>query len=492
MKYQILIVILGFQLTGLFAQFSPQDEQKEVIMNVVNAYNDQDYKKMKSPWMLLGKLVVSKNALRQEFEPFYRKYGQAKIDTISCSSVYSCTALLQMEKDKNIRKYLHFVFTDNNKLMGFGYGYPIFIYPKDSKESPSSTLSIKEKSKAVDSLIKSIYLSDSIKAFTGCILLVQDNEIIYKNCNGYLDRELKTPLNDSSRFLLASCSKQFTAFAIMLLQEEGKLHVSDNVKKHLHSFPYDNIRIENLLTHTSGLPDYMKLLKKHWDKEKMVSNQDILELLVKHQPKCYFEANKSFDYSNTAYILLSLIIEKASGMSYAEFMEEKIFQALGMHQSIVYARRKEAAVDNYALGYVYSEKHDQYVLPDSLPQYEHVKYMDGLTGDDGISSSINDMFIWNTALKERKLLNDSSYARIFSRHRLNDGKEVNYGYGFFLEGGEGGEAAERLSYHTGFWPGYMIMSMYFNDRDIYILLLSNNSYPKVMRMTDDIATELLK
>src|SRR5699024_9648061 len=119
---------------------------------------------------------------------------------------------------------------------------------------------------------------------------------------------------------------QFTAMGILLLQKEGKLKFSDPISKYIPELTfYDTITIQHLIHHTSGLPDYMKLFYKHWDRSKFATNKDIVNLLKQYKPKLHFKPGEEFEYSNTGYALLALIIEKVSGKSYGDFLKQKIF-----------------------------------------------------------------------------------------------------------------------------------------------------------------------
>lgn len=472
--------------TFVLAQFEPSPEQRQTMDAMVSAYNAQDFKGMKKPWGLLGKILITKKRLEQQFAPMHQKYGQASIDAISCSSIYQCTALLGHEKDSDKRSYLSFIFSDKAKLQGFGLGYPIYIYPLPEQKTPA--LSQAEKTIQIDSIVNQYTSAQLQNRFNGNLLVMEGNDTLYQNSTGFQDLKQGTALQADSRFLLASCSKQFTAMAVLLLQKDGLLHVQDRVDRYLPNFPYPNITIEHLLTHTSGLPDYLSMLQKSWDKSQFASNADIVNMLREEEAKLIFEPGKSFDYSNTGYVTLSHLIETVSGESYGAFLQNRIFDPLGMKNTLVVARRKEQRIPkNYALGYVKSN--GSYALPDSLDNYDYVTYMDGLNGDDGVSSTTADLVIWNKALNSNKLLSKEEMQPAISKHKLDDGQETNYGYGLFLTGNE---KQERLIYHTGYWPGYTTMNMNFPDRDISIIMLSNNSYTTGLLMVDRIAGVVLK
>jgi CubicO group peptidase (beta-lactamase class C family) len=483
MRALFLFSILLYLLQSGHSQ-TPSPAQQATIDQMLEAYNQQNFKMMKKPWGFLGKLLVTPKRLQAEFGPFYEKNGKASIDTIFCRSIYDCSARLRLEKNPRQRSYLSFIFNDKAKLQGFGLGYPFFIYRKQT-----GSMSAKDPSRKahLDSLFH-VYAPSPEKGLSGCLRVQRGDDVIYQNCSGYSNKKEQLPLNDSSVFLLASCSKQFTAAAILLLMERGLLSEETYVQKILPDFPYEQVQVKHLLTHTSGLPDYHSLLEKHWDASKFASNWDILQLLKEHQPSLYFEPNVSFQYSNTGYVILSLIIETLSQLSYGAFLEKEFFTPLGLGNTYCHARRKEKHLpNNYALGYVYSKQ--GYQVPDSLENYAYVVYMDGITGDDGVSSTTEDMVKWNKALHSGQVLNQISMEKMFQRHLLADGRLTDYGYGLFVQSGPG---VESLNYHTGYWPGYTTMNMYFPEQDLSIVILSNNSYRSTLQLADKIAARMLE
>ena len=147
-----------------------------------------------------------------------------------------------------------------------------------------------------------------------------------------------------------------SAMAIMILKERGKLNLDDDISKFIPTLSsYKGITVRNLLNHTGGLPDYMELMDSLFDKSKIATNKDIIDLFSKHNPQILFEPNTKYEYSNTGYALLASIIEKASGLSFADFLNKSIFNPLQMKNTFVYTRRlSPKKISNYAFGYVYS------------------------------------------------------------------------------------------------------------------------------------------
>ena len=178
----------------------------------------------------------------------------------------------------------------------------------------------------------------SEKLINGTVLIAKDGEILYKGAFGRADFYSKRKLKINSIFNLASVSKPITALGIMLLVQANKLSLDDPIEKWLPDIPYKEITVRQLLNHTSGLPDYLELFACYWNNSKIAVNQDLFELLVKYKPERLFEPNERMEYSNTGYVMLALIIEEVSGLSFAEYMKVNIFLPVGMQNTEVFVK----------------------------------------------------------------------------------------------------------------------------------------------------------
>lgn len=206
---------------------------------------------------------------------------------------------------------------------------------------------------------------------------------------GFANESTKEKLNENSIFELASVSKQFTAMAIVILKEKGKLNYDDKMSKFIPELSnYNHITIRNLLNHTGGLPDY-------------------------------------WEYSNTGYALLASIIENVSGMSYGDYLNKVIFKPLKMNNTFVYTRRyTPQKISNYAYGYVYSDSLKKYFLPDDLDETKIVVWLDGIVGDGTVNSTVNDLLKWDRALYKDQLVSKESKKEIFTSSELNDSTSI--------------------------------------------------------------------
>lgn len=485
----LMLLAILLQGTTVFSALNDTNARINTIRQVIDGYNRQEYKAMRQPWVAMGKLVVTEKKLRAEFAPFYERNGTAAIDTVILSSPYAYVAKLRMQKRQDARVYLQFIFADNGKIEGFGFSYPPLVYRKSKKSGSIQDAQLFNSH--LDTVISKKYRSSATTPFNGSVVVLDNGQPIYQKHFGYADYNLKTSINDTTLYELASCSKQFTATAILLLMKDGRLQLQDSVQKFIPGFPYRPVTIEQLLTHSSGLPDYEELLERVWDKSKFATNNDVLEAFKTHKPKMLFTSGERFEYSNSGYVVLSSIIEKASGQSYVSFLKDRIFAPLGMNHTRVYNTRRVTGerLPNYAYGYVYSSADKKYKLPDSMKQHQIVVYQDAITGDGTVNSCTQDLIKWENELLHHKLLDKTLFDIATSKHKLKSGKAIDYGYGFILNGG--GES-ERLVFHTGGWPGYTSIIMNFFDLKKQIIILSNNNYDDFTRMADDIAGMLLE
>lgn len=278
------------------------------------------------------------------------------------------------------------------------------------------------------------------KGFNGNVLVGMQGTAIYKSSFGYSDLKTREPLNIKSVFQIASVSKQFTAVAIMMLQEQGKLEYTDTVQKFLPEFPYKNITIKQLLSHRSGLPNYMYFSGKYWKKKgEYMTNEQVLAQMVKYKPRPEYLPDRRYKYSNTGYAMLALIVERISGLPFDEFMEQNIFQPLNMQSTFVYNPRNRKTLEYETKGYNKNRR--------KAP----IDFLDGVTGDKGIYSTVEDMFLWDQALYSDKLVKQSTLEEAFTPSSYDYKRDNNYGYGFRLDTLSDGS---RIVYHGGWWRGY--------------------------------------
>jgi CubicO group peptidase (beta-lactamase class C family) len=311
------------------------------------------------------------------------------------------------------------------------------------------------------------YMSAAVKVddFSGSVLVARDGQPIFNKSYGLASIELGAPNTPQTVFRIASISKPFTATAIMILQERGKLNVGDSICKYLADCPaaWQPITIKHLLTHTSGIPDYLYF----------PDFQSTIALPVTHEKMIATFRNKSlgfapgekFAYNNSGYYLLAVIIERASGKAYAEFLRENIFAPLGMKQTGDFDNRE--IIENRAAGY--SLKNDR-------PANAVYFHPSQLLGTGSLWSTTEDLLLFDQALYTEKLLKNKTLAEMLTPFK------TDYGYGW--------QAAplfnRRLIMHGGDTLGFMGFLQRFTDDRVTIVLLSNKGYMNILTLARDL------
>jgi CubicO group peptidase (beta-lactamase class C family) len=312
----------------------------------------------------------------------------------------------------------------------------------------------------------------SQKDFSGVVLVANHGNIIYHKAFGFREFAGKQHLLKNDIFELASVSKQYTAMIIMMLKEKGLLGYDDLAEKYV-SIPYKGITIRHLLTHTSGLPDYQAIMDEHWDKSKVAGNADCNEYLNKFAPAKLFEPGTKYEYSNTGYLLLASIAEKASGNNFIELCRQWIFRPLQMNNTNIRTLAEKATTKNFALGHMYVKDRQQYIRADSFPSSNYTIWLGNRKGPGRISSTATDLLKWDQALYSNKLVKQSTLQEAFTPMQLNDGSKSYYGFGWMLRTDN---AHGKVVYHTGDNPGYKTEIIRFIDQKQTIILLCNNAH----------------
>jgi CubicO group peptidase (beta-lactamase class C family) len=294
----------------------------------------------------------------------------------------------------------------------------------------------------------------------GCILAIDTGQLVFEHTTGLADIESKSPCTAATNFRMASVSKQFTATAVMLLVDRGKLTLGDSLPKFFPGFPdYGNkVTVKHLLTHTSGLPHYEELIPEGTTLQ--LDDLDVLHLLMDaKQPR--FEPGTKWEYSNSGYTLLGLIVEIASRMPFHEFMANEVLRPIGMNDSVLYQRGLNE-VPHRAYGHA-RDKNGAWVRADQ-------SLTSAIRGDGAVYTSLNDYQKWLRSIEEQELLSKDSYAAIFSPQVLTDRDGAHYGYGWFIDTYRG----EPRIYHNGDTRGFRLSVQRYPRRHAAILVQLNN------------------
>lgn len=306
----------------------------------------------------------------------------------------------------------------------------------------------------IDSVIHTILPPD----FNGGILISKNDTILYEKYTSY-----KHPVTSHTAFDLASITKTFTAMAILKLMEEGKLSVDHAVIKYLPEFPIPEITIKMLLSHKSGLEDYLAFMDESgWDKTRNVTNKDLLQFIAANKSKVLINTpGKVFNYSNTNFALLALIIEKISGLSYKDYLSAAFFTPLQMNDTYVLGldNFSTATKSYYKNGTVYK-----------------LRYLDLVYGDKNVYSTVQDLKKWDKALREGRLFKKSTLDLAYAPTSPLAPFVSNYGLGWKKIVTDSGK---EILYHTGWWAGSRSILIRLVEEKTVIAVVSNNNFTNI-------------
>ncbi|NDI99223.1 beta-lactamase family protein [Flavobacterium sp. LaA7.5] len=325
------------------------------------------------------------------------------------------------------------------------------FFPKLNKLSP---IYKDLKANEIDNFYKKIWKKDDL---SGGFLVAKNGEVLYENYGGLANRTTKEEISSHTALHIASVSKVLTATVILKLIDAGKLKLDQKINTILPEFPYEKITVKMLLTHRSGLPKYEYFCSdtKIWNRG-VVTNQDVLDVMVKHKLKLYFTPDRKFSYCNTNYAMLALVIEKLTNMNYRDAMKELVFDPLGMNDTYVfdYDKHKDSASLSYKGNNV-------------LCDFE---FLDNVYGDKNIYSTPRDLLKFDIATYSDNFLSSEIKELIYKGYS-NETKGVkNYGLGIRLNEWKTGE---KMAYHNGWWHGSTSSYVTLKKDTVTIIALSN-------------------
>jgi CubicO group peptidase (beta-lactamase class C family) len=323
----------------------------------------------------------------------------------------------------------------------------------------------------IDDVFHSLKSTDAPGA---AVLVVSNGKVVFRQGYGVTDLRTRKRIDSETDFRLASFTKQFTATCIMLLAHDGKLRYDDHLTDFFPEFPaYGKaITVRNLLNHTSGLPDYEDILMRQYpntpeEKIPQIVDAGVLKLL-EQQSAGQFPPGSKWQYSNSGYAVLAMIVQKVSGKAFGEFLHERIFVPLQMNHTLAYERGKNE-VPHRAYGHS-KDKDRGWHETDQSPT-------SAVLGDGGIYTSIDDLQKWDRALREHTLLSEAEMqpgltaVEPTSGPGIHDGKRVSYGFGWFLDPYKG----HRRMYHDGETIGFLTTIQRFPDDNLTVIVLANRT-----------------
>jgi CubicO group peptidase (beta-lactamase class C family) len=305
-------------------------------------------------------------------------------------------------------------------------------------------------------------ISENYTAFApGCAVLVAKNgKVLLEKGYGSANLELKVPMRAEMVFRIGSVTKQFTAIAILQLVDNGQVALTDSIQKFIKDFHFKErtITVENLLTHTSGIRGYEQIDARIPNAIRIDFSPKTVIDSLNHLSLEFYPGTK-YAYSNSNYFLLSYIIEQVSGKSYQQYLTENIFQPAGLTST--YYESSTDLIPNRVSGYSFSE--GRYWNPDFIS-------MSLVYGAGALRSTVSDLYKWHKALYGGILVKKETFSKAIQPYRLADGKQIEYGYGFFNKT----ENGIRSIGHGGAIDGFRAIEMYYPDKDVFIAFLCNS------------------
>ncbi|KFF24643.1 serine hydrolase domain-containing protein [Chryseobacterium vrystaatense] len=323
--------------------------------------------------------------------------------------------------------------------------------------------------KKIDSLILTGFESKNEPG--GVFMVTQKGKSLYHKAFGKANLELDVNMTPKNVFQIGSMTKQFTAIAILMLEQQGKLNVNDPISKYIADYPNGaKITIHHLLTHTSGIKDFTKMKALSTIAQKEMKPEMMVDFF-KNEP-VDFAPGEKFEYNNSGYVLLGYIIEIVSGQTYEDFIKKNIFEKVGMLHS--YYATDRQLIPKRAYGY-HQKEHgfvNKTVISFSVP-----------FSSGSLMSTVDDMLKWQQALNQNTLLNPAETKKVFQKYKLNNGEEFTYGYGWHLKDINGTPDRE----HGGSIFGFKSMGVYIPSEDIYVIGFSNCDCHSPTEITRNIA-----
>ncbi|MGD9899502.1 MAG: serine hydrolase [Calditrichaceae bacterium] len=336
-----------------------------------------------------------------------------------------------------------------------------------------------------ESVFSQILMTSQIDSFAGqwlkpdspggVIAVILDGKVAHKKAYGMMNLDKNLPAHTNTVFNIGSLSKQFTAASLVLLEEQGKISLDDDIRKYIPEFPDygPTITIRNLLNHTSGITDYDWLtLLTGTAAEGSLTEKSLFDLITR-QRQLNFTPGDEYYYSNSGYFLAGLIVKRVSGMTLAEFVSKNIFKPLGMNHSFIFDN-PDLNQKNLATGYIAKNKHEY---------TEEHSFAGNIVGDGGVCTTIDDMILWDSNFIANKIGGTNFTKKMYRQGILNNGETIDYALGLQLKKYRGLNIAE----HGGFTGGFKAHYLRFPNQGVSVIVLSNLGNINANKLTKQIA-----
>jgi CubicO group peptidase (beta-lactamase class C family) len=318
--------------------------------------------------------------------------------------------------------------------------------------------------------------------FSGMLLIAKNDTILFEKNYGLADYIRQKPFKSTTTFQIASVSKQFTAFAIMLLQAKGKLNYDDFVTKHLPNFPYNNITIRHLLWHTSGLPSFWSKIRPNMNHTISNGNNELLQHLINFKMPLDSLPGLKYEYADIGYDLLAMVIENVSGLTYEKYLQKNIFKPLKMKhtKALMVTDIRKIKYKTMAYGHSYLIDSNKYVYAHQEKKNDFVFYLGNFYGDGSLISTTSDLLKWNVSLQKNKLLSNEQHQEAYLPSRFANDSIINispqsklkptYGFGIGIAQHP---VFGAFYYHSGGHPGFTSYLYRCPSNNISIIYISN-------------------
>ena len=253
-----------------------------------------------------------------------------------------------------------------------------------------------------------------------------------------------------------------------------KLSYDDKITKFLPSLPYDEVNIRHLINHTSGLPDYNKVLYPVWDASQIVNNYDLLEILSKNPPQLLNIPGTKWNYSNVGYTLLAIIIERAQELSFSEYCNENIFMPLNMSHTIIPTYNEAKLTSNYINDFIFNFGTAEYIDPIKYISFDNASFTGDMYGAQGICTNATDLYQFSQIFRNQEILPDSLFKKYVSPQGIETPMSKDYTLGWFYDRDS---LLKETLYYAGGFSAHRSFFQYSREKETVIVLLGNTSAP---------------
>lgn len=332
----------------------------------------------------------------------------------------------------------------------------IALYPADSSYFRPLTDQEKDHYK---NEVEAAYHKIMGSYFNGEILVAKNGQVVYEDYKGIADFRKKTPITIHTPMHLASISKTFTGMTILHLWETGQLSLDDELQKYFPKLPYYGITIKMLLSHRTGLPNYVYFMENGFDRKRKATNQDVINFMMANKPKITAQPDRAFQYCNTNFLLLASIVEKVTKMSFPDYMKDSVFMPLGMQDT-----------------YVFSVKDTMNYIPTYRGNRPFpMTNVDCTYGDKNVYSTVRDLLQWDRSLYAHTFLKESTLKMAFTPQSHEHPSMHNYGLAWRTYFNP--RTGDSIIYHNGYWHGSNTVFNRIPQDTATIILLGNKYNP---------------